>query len=229
MRCSESEMRAVEGRIRRFIKEKRRLPDYATMTDMDTGKPVKVLKTQYCGMYYSDYNFWLKNNRHPNFVTLNVLKEWPMYWDHQNNAYQCGPCSLGMISSMQFKPMKEGTMGVDGLAKAFGTTKTSGTPEENFINRGPTNGFNIKRIARNPTAVLNELNQYKGVMCHYQTGPADCSGFQNDYGHYAVFRGVANGRYTIYDPTRGIFTCSTSEMDKATNGRNIYYLSVELI
>jgi len=83
-------------------------------------------------------------------------------------------------------------------------------------------------MARTPKNVSKALAEYKGVMVHYMTKNASCSGFINQYGHYAVIKSVSDGRYTVMDPTKGTFTCPTSMLDQATAGRSIYYYKISL-
>ena len=222
MRVNKSEIVKVVQNIRKIIKEEGRLPNYATMKDMDTGKDIQIPKNQMCGLYYSYYMFWYNNGRFPNYVTVNIEKDSPMILNFQDNSNNCCPASLSMISTKLFHLVSE-----PDLAKILGTV-TGGTNPKNLVAKAPNAGFIVKTMSRNPNNVKNALDKYKGVLCHYQTGPANCSGFINDYGHYCVIQAVNNGYYTVWDPTRGIFKCKTSELDKATNGRAIYYYSVEL-
>ncbi len=228
MRSDLANMKKTEANIRNFIKTNGRLPNYATMHDMDTNKDIDVSKGEYCGMFYGYYNFWLKNGRFPNFVTKNILKAEPTILNLQDNKYTCCPTSLSMISTKLFNPKSELE-----LARIFGTIyndQNPGTPPKNLLDpsRQAQAGLIIKAMSRNPSNVKAALDKYKGVLCHYETGPADCSGFINNYGHFCIISGVAGGYYYIMDPTRGYYKCRTLEMDHATNGRNIWYYSVEL-
>lgn len=222
MRISKDNIIDISQSIRNFIKTNKRLPNYATMVDMDTGKNVNIPTGQMCGVYYLYYMFWYNNGRFPNYVTVNIEKDSPMILNFQDNAYNCCPASLSMVSSKLFNLKDEET-----LAKILGTS-TNGTNPSDLVANAPNAGFIVKAMARNPTNVANALNQYKGVICHYQTKSAPCSGFINDYGHYCVIHDVSNGYYTVWDPTKGIFKCPTSVLDSATEGRAIYYYSVEL-
>lgn len=222
MRYSDKTMKEAEGRVRAFIKKESRLPNTLDMKAIDDGKVHSIPKEYYCGMFFNNYTFWHKNGRFPNYVTLNTKKSSPIILDYQDTGYTCCPTSLAMVSTKLFNPHSE----VE-LRKILGTT-SDGTPPANLINNAPKAGFVVKRMDRNPKAVQSALNKYHGVMVHYQTKPATCSGFHNDYGHYAVINAVKDGKYQVYDPTKGVYYCKTSILDKATNGRPIYYYDVSL-
>lgn len=222
MRFNAATLRDGEQRVQKFIKSNGRLPNYLTLREMDKQSNEEIPLRQYCGLYFSDYTFWLKNGRHPNFTTLNITKSEPTIINYQDTYYTCCPTSLSMASTKLFRPVTEAQ-----CATALGTTR-NGTPPQNLINNAYKVGFNVNRIPRTPHAVQEALNVYDAVICHYQTGPADCSGFVNDYGHYCLIKSVSNGRYTVYDPTKGQYTCPTSVLDNATNGRELYYYRVSL-
>jgi len=222
MRVSKQELIDAEQRIRTFIKGNQREPNTVALRDMDTGKEVTVPIRQVNGLYFNTYTFWLKQGRYPAYATLNIEKSEPTIQNFQDTSYSCCPTSLSMASTKLFKPVSEAE-----CAKVLGTTK-NGTNPANLVANAPKLGFNVKAMNRNPMEVENALRQYNAVIVHYQTGPADCSGFRLDYGHYALIKSVSNGKYTILDPTRGQFTCPTGVLDKATNGRSLYYYTVSL-
>lgn len=222
MRVSKQELIDAEQRIRAFIKKEAREPNIVTMQDMDTGRDVDIPIREVNGLYYNTYIFWLKNGRYPNYATINIEKGEPTIQDYQDRSTTCCPASMSMAASKLFKPTSEST-----FAKVLGTN-SKGTTPQNLVAKAPELGFDVKAIPRNLTSVQTALSQYKAVLTHYQTGPADCSGFINDYGHYALIRGVGSGRYEIWDPTKGRYTCPASMMDQATNGRSLYYYTVSL-
>lgn len=189
---------------------------------MDRQTNEEIPLRQYCGLYFSDYQFWLKNGRHPNYTTLNVSKDEPTIMNFQDTAYTCGPSSLSMCSTKLFRPKSEAE-----CASALGTTKT-GTNPNNLINNTPKLGFTATAMPRTPKNVSEALSEYNGVLVHYMTKNASCSGFINQYGHYAVIKDITNGKYTVMDPTKGTFTCPTSVLDGATAGRSIYYYRIGL-
>lgn len=222
MRFNAASMREGETRVQNFIRSNGRLPNYLTLREMDKQSNEEIPLRQYCGLYFSDYTFWLKNGRHANYVTLNLEKGEPLIQNYQDTSYTCGPASLSMISTKLFRPKTENECAV-----ALGTTK-NGTNPANLVANAPRLGFTAEAMSRTPKNVSEALAEYKGVIVHYQTGPADCSGFLRDYGHYAVIKSVAGGRYTVMDPTKGLFTCPTSVLDQATNGRALYYYRIGL-
>lgn len=218
-------MTRVELSVRNFIKGNRRLPNYAVMKDMDTGREVKVSPREYCGMFWSNYNFYYRNGRLPNWVTKNLLKSEPTQLLYQKRSTTCGPASLAMASAKLFKPMTE-----EFLAGVYGTTG-SGTNPANLVDtsRRSKSGLKITRLPRISSSVQGVLNRYGAVVCHYETGAAKCSNFLNNYGHYCLILSVAGGYYTVYDPTKGVFKCPVGQLDAATHGRSIYYYGVELV
>ena len=222
MRVNANDLRDAEQRIKNFIKKENRLPNLVTLRDMDNPANVELPIRQVCGLFFNDYTFWLKEGRHPNFVTLNIEKSEPIIQNYQDTFYTCCPTSLSMVSTKLFQPKTESE-----CSTILGTTK-NGTNPANLVANAPRLGFTVEAMARNPQNVAAALSQYKGILVHYQTGPADCSGFLNDYGHYAVIKAVGGGRYTVMDPTKGLYTCPTSVLDKATNGRALYYYRVSL-
>jgi len=189
---------------------------------MDKQSNEEIPLRQYCGLYFSDYTFWLKQGRHANYVTLNLEKSEPIIQNYQDNSVNCCPASLSMISTKLFRPKTEAE-----CATALGTTK-NGTNPTNLINNAPKVGFTAEAMQRTPKNVSEAISEYKGVMVHYMTKNASCSGFINQYGHYAVIKDITNGRYTVMDPTKGTFTCPTSVLDQATAGRSIYYYKIGL-
>lgn len=223
MRFNAATMRDGETRVQNFIRSNGRLPNYLTLREMDKQSNEEVPLRQYCGLYFSDYTFWLKNGRHPNFVTLNLEKGEPLIQNFQDNSVNCCPASLSMVSTKLFRPKSE-----QECATALGTT-SNGTNPANLTSNAPRLGFTAEAMSRTPKNVSEALAEYKGVMVHYQTGAAkSCDGFLRDYGHYAVIKSVSNGRYYIMDPTKGSFSCPTAIMDQATNGRTLYYYKIGL-
>lgn len=222
MRFNAATLRDGEQRVQKFIKEENRPPNYLTLRDMDSQASEEVSLRGYCGLYFMDYTFWLKEGRHPNFVTLNIEKDSPIIQNYQDYNYTCGPTSLSMVSTKLFRPKSESE-----CATALGTTK-NGTNPSNLVANAPKLGFTAEAMSRTPKNVSEALADYKGVIVHYETGDAPCSSFLHNYGHYAVIKSVGGGRYTVMDPTKGSFSCPTSVLDQATNGRNLYYYKIGL-
>lgn len=222
MRFNAASLRDGETRVQNFIKSNGRLPNYLTLREMDRQTNEEIPLRQYCGLYFSDYQFWLKQGRHPNYVSLNLEKSEPLIQNYQDNSVNCCPASLSMISTKLFHPKSEAE-----CSTILGTTK-NGTNPTNLINNAPKLGFTAETMQRTPKNVSEALSEYKGVLVHYMTKNASCSGFINQYGHYAVIKDITNGRYTVMDPTKGTFTCPTSVLDQATAGRSIYYYKIGL-
>ncbi|WJI09197.1 hypothetical protein FGU46_03355 [Methanobacterium sp. CWC-01] len=223
MRIDKNNITDAETRIRNFIKENNREPNTVRLRDMDTNKDVNIPIRQVNGLFFNIYTFWLKQGRYPNYATLNIEKSEPTIQNFQDNAYNCCPTSLSMASTKLFKPVTEAE-----AARVLGTTR-NGTSPANLIANAPKLGFRVVAMNRAPANVAAALGEYKAVLCHYQTGPADCSGFINDYGHYCLIKSVSSGKYTILDPTKGQYQCSTGVMDQATNGRDLKYYAVSVI
>lgn len=222
MRFNAASLRDGEQRVQGFIRSNGRLPNYLTLREMDRQTNEKIPLRQYCGLYFSDYQFWLKQGRHPNYVTLNLEKGEPIIQNFQDNSVNCCPASLSMISTKLFRPKSESE-----CASILGTTK-NGTNPTQLVANAPKLGFTAEAMTRTPKNVSEALSEYKGVMVHYMTKSAPCSSFINQYGHYAVIQKVSDGRYTVMDPTKGTFTCPTSMLDQATAGRSIYYYKISL-
>lgn len=223
MRVNAIDMADAETRIRNFIKTKQRLPGYCNMRDKDTGKWYQMKPKAYMGLFKSRNIFRIKNGRFPNYVTYTFDSDTPVAIDYQNNKYNCCPTSLAMVSQKLFKPLDEAY-----IAKVLGTN-TNGTDPAKLIANAPKLGFKVTKINRTVPEVNSALGLHKGVIIHYQTkATRKCSGFVYDYGHYAVIMAYKDGKYQIYDPTKGIYWCEAITMQNATNGRNIYFYTVEL-
>lgn len=224
MRVNATNMADAEKRIQDFIRRRHRLPAYCNMKDMDTKKWYEIKTKAFMGMFKNRNIFRIKNSRWPNYVTLISESNTPVAIDYQNNKVNCCPASLAMISQKLFKPFDENY-----IAKILGTNN-NGTHPDKLLNNAPKIGFKVTRIPRNSNEVQKALNEYKGVIIHFQTKPTrKCSGFVYDYGHYSVIMEKKDDKYLVYDPTKGAYWCSTSIMEKATNGRAIYFYTVELI
>lgn len=223
MEVSKAEILDAQTRIQAFIKGHGREPNYVELTDRNTHKTDEIPIEQVNGLFFNIYNFLNREERFPNFATVNIQKAEPTIWNHQNNKYNCCPATFMMASSKLFRIVHEKT-----AAQILGTT-TSGTDPKNLVARAPAMGFAVKPIPRSSIPVRAALDSYKAVMVHYETGDAECSGFQNNYGHYALIKDTRDGdKYEVWDPTMGIFSCPFRDLDTATNGRRISYYTVEL-
>lgn len=210
-------------RLKNFVNKNKRLPNTLKMKSRE-GKTYELNKGQYAGLYENENVFQVKHNRQPNYTTLNSTTNNPLCMNYQDNGYNCGPASLSMISMLLYKYTSEIS-----FVKACKTNK-NGTSPDNLIVGAKSLGFKVSKINRNLAGVKNALNNgVSGVLAHIQTKPATCLGYLNDYGHWIVIYGVGGDKYVIADPTKGLKTCSTNILDKATNGRAIYYYKVELV
>ena len=111
-------------------------------------------------------------------------------------------------------------------ADTLGTVYGSGTDPSKLVANAPKLGYTATPIQRNYNAVLKSLQKGKPVIAHIQTAPATCLGYRGDSGHYILIYWCKNGQYYIADPTKGMHKCKATNIDKATNGRNIKYYSV---
>ena len=220
---SKTVMNAAAKTIRSSLKKNNVLPNFVTMKDMD-GKKHELSRKQYAGLFESENVFRIKNNRQPNYVTMKSNANNPLVIDYQSYKMSCCPTSLSMVSQLLYNYHSE-----DECIKALGTQKnTTGTAPSQLLNNAHKVGFKVQQIPRNKTAVANSTKLNKPVIMHIQTKPAKCLDYSGDFGHFIVCYGLTGDYYMIADPTKGIKTCKTSVMDKATNGRKIYYYSVSL-
>lgn len=219
---SKAVMNTTAKILNKAIKDGKGYLSSVTMKDMN-GKSHKIDKAHYMGLFEAQNVFILKHGRYPNYVTLNSTSSNPLVIDYQNTAYNCCPTSLSMASQMLFNYKSEQT-----CVKALGTVQGSGTDPSKLVANAPKLGFTVSKIARNFSTVKKALQKGYPVIAHIQTKPAKCLGYTGDYGHYILIYGYTKeGYYKIADPTKGLKTCSPSILDKATNGRSIYYYSVK--
>ena len=184
------------------------------------GNSHKLSKKEVAGLFEARNVFILKNGRLPNYVTLNSTANNPLVMDYQNNKYNCCPTSLSMAIQMLYSYKSENV-----CAKVL-KTNTAGTAPSDLVSGAKNLGYEVKRISRNKASVKAQLNMGKPVIAHIQTKSATCLGYVGDYGHYVLIYGMSSDNYKIADPTKGIKTCRTGILDKATNGREIHYYSV---
>lgn len=211
-----------QTRISEFIKENKRLPTQVTLKRSDN-RQVNYKIPQYMGIYRSFYQFHLKNNRYPNFVTPVYKADTSMIQNYQDNKYNCGPSCLSMISSKLFKYVTESA-----FAKACNTNK-NGTSPANLIKGAKDLGFIVEKIERNRFSVERALSQAKGVIAHIDTIKAPCLKYSQNYGHWIVLKNVLLNDYIINDPTKGEnLECRSTQIDYAMKDRKINYYSVEL-
>ena len=224
MRFSKSEMQKASKTIRTSIKANKGLPSTITMKSMD-GKSHKITKAQYNGLFEAQNIFILKNNRYPNYTTLNSTANNPLVLNYQNDKYSCCVASFNMCVQMLYDWISESKI------KTTFKTNTSGTDPSNFINGAKKLGYKVTRIPRTYSAVKQAIQKGYAVQIHYETGGStkpQCMGFENNYGHYAMIYAYTNDGYLkVADPTKGLKKCSPKQLEKATNGRDIGYYSIK--
>ncbi len=224
-RYSRAEM--IKGRkyIIAYVKKNNKHPSNINMLNMVTGKTDNLTKAEYMGLFESENVYWVKHGyKYPNYTTLNSTANNPVVLNYQDNGVNCCPASMEMASMMLFSNVTESM-----FAKAM-NTGNNGTAPNDMINGLKKLGFIAKKIGRNKDAVKKALAEGKAIIKHIQTKnpPAECLGYINDYGHFIEGHKADDNYYYEADPTKGLKTCKHSNIDKATNGRDIYYYSVEV-
>lgn len=212
------------NRISNFIKGNKYLPNYVMLTD-NTNKQQKVLKAYYLDLYKRAYQWTVNHNEvFPNYGTVLGTGTSAVIQNYQDSSLTCGPASLSMGSAGLFKYKSE-----KDFKEACGTT-SSGTSPEKMIAGAAELGFKLTRINRNFAGVKAALNQGKLVLAHIQTDEATCLGYKKNYGHWVIIKAISGSYYyVINDPTKGEnIKCLASILDNATDGRKIYYYSMEL-
>ena len=146
-----------------------------------------------------------------------------MILNYQDDKYSCCPASLQMALMFLFDYKYESY-----IKKTLGTT-TNGTNPDKLIAGAKKLGYKVTRIDRDFKKVKKALQEYKPVLIHLQTKPASCLNYLNDYGHWVCCYKVGDNTYYIADPTKGYKKCNMNTINKATNGRKIYYYTIEMI
>ena len=222
IRINKPEYTDARKRIRSFIKDHHRLPNYVTFKTQ-TGKRVNLKHDEYCGLFQGYMQFYQKHGREPNYLTLNNKASLPLILNYQDDKYSCCPASLQMALMFLFDYKYESY-----IKKTLGTT-TNGTSPDKLITGAKKLGYKVTRIDREFKQVKKALDQYKPVMMHIQTKPTKCLSYINDYGHWILCYKTGDNTYYIADPTKGFKKCNMNTINKATNGRKIYYYTVEMI
>ena len=211
--------------IRKSIKAGKGLPKSVKMVDT-TGKTHNLDKPHYAGLFESRNVYIHKHSKSPSTVTLNSTANNPLVLNHQDTAYTCGPTSLSMAIQCLY--------GYKGEKKCAVACKTGirGTSPDNLIAGAKTLGYKLVPIKRNFKSVNEALSKGYVVIIHYETAgetKPECMGFINNYGHFALIYKAKDNYYWIADPTKGFKKCPASQIDKATNGRDIHYYSVGVL
>ena len=220
-RYNKKEYTDARKRIRSFIKKHNRLPNYCAFVTNEK-KTVDLNKEEYCGLFEGYMHFCLKNGREPNYLTLTSKASNPIVVNYQDDKVSCCPASFLMAMMFLFEYKSEAT-----VKKLLGTNSNGTSPSQLISNAGRL-GYVVKRIPREFREVKKALEQYKPVLMHIQTKPATCLGFVSDYGHWIICWKVKDNKYYVIDPTKGSKVCNYQVLNRATNGRNIGYYSVEI-
>lgn len=218
---SKNEMAKATKTIQKNLKAGKGVPSAILMKARESGKQVKVDKKHLAGLFEGRNVFIMKNGRYPNYSTLNSTANNPLVMNYQDNGWNCCPTSLNMCIQMLYGWKSESE-----CAKVLGTTR-EGTAPDDLVANAPKLGYKVKVIGRNHSSVKKSIDKGFPVLTHIQTKKAKCLGFINDYGHYGCIYGYGNGTYKYADPTKGFKTCKASEIDNATNGRDIHYYQVK--
>ena len=193
------------------------------MIDM-SNKTHNISKKEYMGLFESQNIFLLNHGRYPNYVTKNNTANNPLVLNYQNDKYSCCVASFNMCVQMLFDWISE-----EKIKKIF-KTGVKGTSPDNMIDGAKSLGYTVTRIKRDFKSISSALSKGYAVLIHYETAgktKPDCMDFMNNYGHYAMIYKAKDNYYWVADPTKGLKKCRASEIDKATNGRSIYYYSVK--
>lgn len=227
MKFSKDEMKKAGKMIRKSIKEGRGHPTELILENMD-GKLVNVSKAYYNGLFEAQNIFIRNHGRKPNYVTLNSKASNPLVLDYQDNAYNCCPTSFSMATQMLYDNISESK-----CARTLNTKIGTGTDPSDLIKNAGKLGYKALPIKRNYKTVKSCLDKGFPVIAHIQTRPATCLGYYGDYGHYVLIYGAykqfLTNYYQVADPTKGLKTCKSSILDKATNGRTIHYYKMMLL
>lgn len=222
-RFNKKEYTDARKRIRTFIKKHHRPPHYCAFKNQQ-GKTIDLTTEEFNGLFEGYMQFCLKNGREPNYLTLtSKAKNSPLVLNYQDDKYSCCPASFVMAMMFLFEYKSEAT-----VKKTLGTT-TNGTSPDKLIIGAKKLGYKVTRIGREFRLVKQALSEYKPVLMHIQTKPAKCLNYLHDYGHWVLCYKVGDNTYYIADPTKGFKKCNFVEINRATNGRKIYYYTVEMM
>lgn len=224
IRINKPEYNDARKRIRKFIKQNKRLPNYCVFKTQD-GKEVKLTRQEYCGLFQGFMLFCLKHGREPNYLTLNAKANYPLVINYQDDAYSCCPTSLQMCMQFLFEYKPEAS-----VKKALGTN-SNGTSPEQLINNSKKLGYKVTVIPREFKEVKKALDNYCPVILQIETKSAGpCLGFQRSYGHYIMCYKADTNKYYVMDPTKGPKVCNSTVLNKATGGsKHRKFYKVEMI
>lgn len=227
-RFTKSTMEIAAQQIQSSISANRGLPETINIKATD-GKTYTLTHKEYAGLFESRNIYIRTHGRYPNYVTMNTTANNPIVSFYQSTMYTCCPRSLanaimglyGKCGGVSFE--KE-------CAKALQTQyDESGTSPGNIPNGAKKLGYTATIIQRTFTAVKASIDLGKPVLVHLQTGEytkPKCLGYKNDYGHYVLIYDYSGNYYKVLDPTKGLKTCTHTEINHATKGRAINYYSI---
>ena len=223
IKFSKAELNNKAKTLRKSVKDGKGLPKSLKLKGMDN-KNYNLSITEYLGLYQQKNIFILRNGREPNYVgNHSKCSTLPIAMNYQDNSVNCNPSSFSMATMCLFGYVSESTS-----AKTF-HTGSSGTSPSDMITGAKKLGYTATRIKRNYDAVYKSLSKGKPVVAHIRTRPATCLGFSGDYGNYVLIYWCTDKQYYIADPTKGIKKCKATILDKATNGRDIGYYSINIL
>lgn len=224
IRFSKAEMNKAKNTLRSAVK-RGELPGALTMQDMN-GKQQRIDRKHYMGLFEAQ-NLFIKNNgKLPNYVTLNSTANNPVIQYYQTDKYSCAVFSFQMCVQYLFDWISPSV-----IKKAFKTNQNGTTPA-NMIAGAKALGYKVTRVKRDYETVRKLLNNGIPIIAHIQTGgktKPTCLGYVYDYGHYIHINKAANDKFTVCDPTKGVKTCTASQIIKATGGRDIGFYKVEIL
>ena len=222
-RYNKKEYTDARKRIRQFIKEHHRRPNYCNFKNID-GKIDSLSKAEYTGLFQGYMLFCQKHGREPNYLTYTSDSNWPLVVNYQDDKYSCCPTSLQMCMMYLFEWKPEAT-----VKKALGTNR-NGTSPTQLVNNAKKLGYKVTPIPRTFKAVKEALDNYQPVIMQIETKSAGpCLGFQKSYGHYIMCFHSDTNKYWVIDPTKGKHTCNSTVLNKATGGGNRKFYKVEIL
>lgn len=224
IRINKTEYNDAKKRIRSFIKDHHRLPNYVTFKTQ-TGKRVNLKHDEYCGLFQGYMQFYQKHGREPNYLTLNTEATYPLVINYQDDPYSCGVASLQMCLQFLFDYQYESK-----IKKTLGTNKDGTTPTQ-LINGAKKLGYKVTIIPREFKEVKKALDSYKPVILQIETKSAgNCLSYKNSYGHYIMCYKADTNKYYVMDPTKGPKVCNSTTLNKATGGsKHRKFYSVEML
>ena len=220
IKFSKKQIQTVNKKIRKSVKKGKGYPKKFKLTDTN-GKTHKLTRKQYYGVL-QQYNLYKYNHgKRPATVTYNGKSKEPIIINYQDNKYQCACASFNMCLQKYGIWRNEGD-----IARTFGTS-TSGTAPSQIITGAKKYGYKVEAIARNPKSVQKALDKGYAIIAHIDTIKAPSLGYLHNYGHYIVISRITKaGNYRVFDPTKGIISIKTSELDQAMLNRQLNYYAV---